>query len=135
VVRDTPAHHVTRRGVVEAELRVSSGFFQKATDRQTYIHRVPLGKKTHDEWIGMYEEAVLTYRHRLTQRRSYNLSRRHNEHLQKRDPGSPQCDSREENCQLYLKRLDLRTSVTIRLNKKDVNADATVLNMVERLRK
>jgi hypothetical protein len=55
----------------EASLKLNfnqpSGFFKKQQIvKRTFIEYL-LGKKTHDEWISMYEETVLTYR-RLTQR-------------------------------------------------------------------
>jgi hypothetical protein len=113
----------TSSSLDEASLKLNfeyqpSGFF-KSNRSSTYIHRVPLGKKTH-EWIGMYEETVLTYRRRLTQRTDAIFPRK----LQKRDPGLSTMRQPGRNCQLYQEWLDLRTSVTIRLNKKDVNADA-----------
>jgi hypothetical protein len=133
---DTPAHHVARRGFVEAELQASSKrILQKATDRQTYIHRVPLGEKTHEmdrrvrtgrvdvssspdpaqDRTIFPEDTLITFRNTI-------------QALSRREAG-------EDGARTGKNGKDLRTSVTIRLIKKDVNADAVDWNKVERLRK
>jgi hypothetical protein len=72
---------------------------------------------------GMYEEAVLTYRRRLTQHDRTIFPRRHMSTF--RNAIQASCTTRQKKTVSFTKNgSDLRTSVTIRLNKKDVNADA-----------